>query len=137
MRVRRLMGFLTYWSKGRSIMRRSHVNRTLPSAQKPSKYHNRITVYQGIRFHSQKEENRYRELTLQERAGEISHLELQPRYDIVVNNQKICFYKADFRYRDTATGKQVIEDVKGVRTKEYKLKKKLVEALYGIEIIEI
>jgi len=41
------------------------------------------------------------------------------------------------QYKDVATGKDVIEDVKGVRTRDYKLKKKLVEALYEIEIIEI
>ncbi len=105
--------------------------------KKPSKYRNRKTLYQGIWFHSQKEANRYQQLTLLEQAGEISHIELQPRYNIVVNNQKICFYKADFLYRVVATGKQVVEDVKGVRTKEYSLKKKLVEALYEIEIIEI
>ncbi len=91
----------------------------------------------NIQFDSRKEAARYRELTLSERAGEISHIELQPRYNIVVNGRKICFYKADFRYRLVATGESVVEDVKGVRTAEYKLKKKLVEALYEIEIIEI
>ncbi len=104
---------------------------------KPPKYHNRKTFYQGIWFHSQKEENRYRELQLLEQAGEISQIELQPRYDIVVEGCKICFYKADFRYEVIATGECVVEDVKGVRTAVYQLKKKLVKALYGIEIIEI
>ncbi len=56
--------------------------------------------------------------------------------EVCNNQQRIGFYKADFRYEVTATGERVIEDVKGVRTAVYRLKKKLVKALYGIEIIE-
>ncbi len=102
-----------------------------------SKYHNRKTVYKGIQFDSQKEENRYRELELLERAGEIRNIELQPRYELTVNGQKICKYFGDFRYEEVATGEVITEDVKGFRTKEYMLKKKLVKALYGIEIREV
>ncbi len=104
---------------------------------KPSKYHNQKTEHNGIQFDSRKEAKRYQELILLERAGVISHLELQPRYNLVVNGQKLGFYKADFRYEDVATNSVVVEDVKGVRTAVYMLKKKLVKALYGIEIIEI
>ncbi len=118
-------------------MRRSHINIALLGEGKPSKYRNRKTLYQGIWFHSQKEADRYQDLLHRERAGEISHIELQPRYNLVVNGQKLGFYKADFRYRDVATGEVVVEDVKGVRTAVYQLKKKLMKALYGIEIIEI
>src|SRR5262249_11550628 len=81
-----------------------------------SKYHNRKTVYQGVRFDSQKEEKRYRDLLLLERAGHIRNLELQPRYDFIINGKKLKhYYKADFRYEDVATGREVVEDVKGVR----------------------
>ncbi len=104
---------------------------------KPSKYHNQKTLYNGIQFDSRKEATRYQELTLLERAGMICNLELQPRYNLVVNGQKLGFYKADFRYKVRATGEVIVEDVKGVRTAVYMLKKKLVKALYGIEIIEI
>jgi hypothetical protein len=72
-------------------------------------------------------------------AGLIEDLELQPRYDLIVNGQKLGFYRGDFRYKDVATDSVVLEDVKSpvTRTAVYQLKKKLVRALYGIEIIEI
>ena len=104
-----------------------------------TKYHNHKTTHQGIRFDSQKEANRYQELLLLERAGEIRSIELQPRYDLVVNGHKIGFYRGDFRYKDVATGTVILEDVKSPATKTavYRLKKKLVKALYGIEITEV
>lgn len=46
-----------------------------------TKYHNRKTTYKGIQFDSQKEENRYGELELLERVGQIRSIELQPRYE--------------------------------------------------------
>jgi hypothetical protein len=79
----------------------------------------------------------YQELLLLEQAGNIRDIELQPRYDLTVNGVHICFYRADFRYEDVATGLSIVEDVKGFRTKDYIIKKKLVKALYGIEIIEV
>src|SRR5579859_5392531 len=101
-----------------------------------NKYHNKKTTIDNIRFDSAKEAKRYEQLKLLQAAGEIRNLELQPRYDLVVNRQKIGFYKADFRYHDM-NGEKIIEDVKGVRTPVYRLKKKLVKAIYGIDIIEI
>ena len=102
-----------------------------------SKYHARPTITNGIRFASGAEANRYRALWLLEQAGKIADLELQPRYDLIVGGKNIGFYKADFQYRDPKTGGLVVEDVKGVGTPVYRLKKKIVEALYGIEIREI
>jgi hypothetical protein len=96
----------------------------------------------GIRFASKSEGRRYRELKLRERAGDLTDLEIQPEYPIEVLNPAngeaiLCgVYRADFRYLDRS-GKSVIEDVKGMRTPIYKLKKKLVEALYGIRIVEV
>ena len=106
---------------------------------KTTKYRNRKTTYKGIEFDSQKEKNRYQELLLLERAGEIRRIELQPRYDLVVNGHKLGFYRGDFRYEEVATGAVIIEDVKSPATKTavYQLKKKLVRALYGIEIREV
>jgi len=108
-------------------------------SKKSAKYHNQKTEYQGIQFDSRKEANRYQELTLMQRAGVIRSIELQPRYDLVVNAHKLGFYKADFRYRLVATGVVVVEDVKSKATKTavYSLKKKLVKALYGVEIVEV
>lgn len=104
-----------------------------------TKYHNRRTEYNGIGFDSQKELNRYQELLLMERAGCIRQIELQPKYNLVVNGHKIGFYKGDFRYEEVATGKRITEDVKSpaTRTAVYQLKKKLVKALYGVEIVEV
>lgn len=101
-----------------------------------NKYRAIKTEVDGITFDSKREAARYMELVLLERAGEISRLELQPKYDCVVNGKKICTYKADFRYFD-ANG-SVVEDVKGMKTPVYRLKKKLVEALYpGVTIQEV
>ncbi len=101
-----------------------------------NKYRAVKTEVDGIVFDSKREAARYMELMLLERAGEISHLELQPKYDCIINGKKICTYKADFRYF-TKLG-NIVEDVKGVKTPIYRLKKKLVEALYaGVTIQEI
>lgn len=101
-----------------------------------SKYHARRTEMDGIMFDSAAEARRYGELRLMERAGLVTGLELQPCYPITVNGTRVGLYRADFRYQDS-NGQQVIEDVKGVRTPVYRLKKKLVEALYDIEITEV
>ena len=73
------------------------------------------------------------------RAGEIEALELQPKFPLMVNGVKVATYLADFRYR-VVKGKShsltVVEDTKGVRTPVYQLKKKLVRALYDIDITE-
>ena len=102
-----------------------------------NKYHNRKTELDGIRFASCKEATRYQELLWMQQAGLIQGLELQPRFDLVVNGHKLGFYKADFRYEDLETGLTIVEDVKGIRTSTYQLKKKLVKALYGVEIREV
>jgi len=94
------------------------------------------TVVDGHHFPSIKEALRYGSLRLLERAGEISDLELQPSFTFCYKGETIFTYRADFAYRDRHTGKRVIEDVKGVRTAVYRLKKKIVEAEYGIKILE-
>jgi len=99
-----------------------------------SKYRSVKTTIDGIKFDSKKEAKRYQELKILERVGEVKSLELQPRYDLIVNTVKIGFYKADFRYIQDE--KEVVEDVKGMKTPIYNLKKKLVKAIYGIEIYE-
>ena len=100
-----------------------------------SKYRNIKTEVDGIVFDSKAEAKRYMELKILEKANEISDLRLQYPFECKINEKKICTYKADFDYFE---GDQwVIEDVKGFRTQVYKLKKKLVEALHGIEIREV
>ena len=101
-----------------------------------TKYGARRTEVDGHSFASQREANRYGELRLLEQAGEISGLELQPKFPLIVNGQKVATYIGDFRYMD-ATGAVVVEDAKGVRTPLYRHKKRLLSALYGIEIREV
>jgi len=97
------------------------------------------TVIDGHSFPSKAEANRYAQLRLLEKAGEIEGLELQPKYPLIVNGVKVATYIADFRYRwvrGVSQSLTVTEDTKGVHTPVYELKKKLVRALYGIEITE-
>lgn len=102
----------------------------------PNKYRAVKTELDGIVFDSKREANRYSELKLLLRAGTITELHIQPAFDVAVNGVPICRYIADFRYT-ALDGKVTVEDVKGMRTPAYRLKKKLVEALYGIRILEL
>lgn len=99
-----------------------------------SKYNAIPTWVDGIKFASASEARRYRELKLLESAGEITDLELQVKYPCIVNGVKVCDYISDFDY--TEGGKRITEDVKGFKTPAYRLKKKLIFALYGITISE-
>lgn len=90
----------------------------------------------GIKFDSELECQRYLILRERHEKGQIFGLQRQPEFTVELNGFRICQYKADFRYV-TRGGVSVVEDVKGVRTAVYRLKKKLVEAQYGIEITEI
>lgn len=101
------------------------------------KYHNKPTVVDGHRFASKAEAARYVELKLMQQAGEIAELVLQPRFKLMVNGHKICFYVSDFRYRIAKTGEAVVEDVKGAITPTYRIKKALMNACHGITITEV
>lgn len=100
---------------------------------KKNKYGNKRVEYDGIKFDSIGEKNRYIVLKSMEERNIISDLKLQVTYDLKVNNDLICRYRADFVYiRD---GFSVTEDLKGVETPEFKLKKKLMKAIHGIDIL--
>lgn len=101
---------------------------------KPNKYNAVKTTVDNITFDSKKEANRYLELKLLQRANQIKDLDLQPRFDLIINDVFVGFYKADFIY--TENGKVVVEDVKGKKTPIYNLKKKMVKAIHGIDIFE-
>lgn len=108
-----------------------------------SKYNAKKTEIDGILFDSKKEANRYIELKWLQTSGLISNLELQIPYELIPKQKtpsgkavRNAIYIADFRYRDR-NGKTVVEDVKGVRTDAYKLKKKLMLFVYGIDIQEV
>lgn len=99
-----------------------------------NKYRAKKCVIDGIKFDSQKEGRRYTALKLLEKSGAIKDLELQPKYDLIVNGSKVGFYKADFRYVEN--DRLVVEDVKGMKTPMYNLKKKMIKAIYNIDIFE-
>ena len=111
----------------------------VPKRKRPkSKYFAKKTEYDGIVFDSKLEAARYKILKQLQQAGELSDLEVQVDFPCVVTvngeDQKICSYIADFRYK---RGEEVVvEDTKGVITQVFRLKKKLVEALYpGTKIL--
>ena len=107
-----------------------------------SKYGSKKTIVDNIKFDSKWEAERYGQLKAMESAMFIRDLELQVPYDIVVNDVKICRYVADFRYKKesnhTITNDEyyveVVEDAKGFETPEFKLKKKLMKAVFNIDI---
>ena len=121
-----------------------------------NKYHNRkVKTTDGIVHDSQREANRWIELKLLERAGKIVNLKRQVKYVLIpaqydepivslkgkVKKGKLiereCGYVADFEYQDKDTGELVVEDTKGVRTKDYIIKRKLMLSVYGIRIKEV
>lgn len=104
-----------------------------------SKYGNRKTEYNGVTYDSKKEAAFAQELDVLKHAtgpDKVASWEGQVPYVCKVEGKKICTYKADFVVK-YASGEVAVYDVKGVRTAVYRLKKKLVEALYGIEIKEV
>lgn len=102
-----------------------------------TKYRAKAAYVHGRRFDSQAEAARYQELLYLGRAGVLDNLELQPQFRLVVRGVLVAVYRADFAYRLCDTGRLVVEDVKGVRTPVYRIKKRLVEALHGIQVREV
>ena len=105
--------------------------------QRRAKYNAQKTVIDGIAFDSKREAGRYNVLRLLQLAGEISNLEIQPEFvlqaafiDAQGKKHRAIKYRADFRYFDHASGKQIVEDVKGMKTQVYRIKKKLLLAKY-------
>lgn len=101
-----------------------------------NKYNAKRTTVNNLTFDSKREANRYLDLLSREQVGEIRELVCKPRWELIVNRQKIGRYTADFSYIDQS-GIFVVEDAKGVRTRDYILRKKLMRALYGIEVKEV
>lgn len=123
--------------------------------KKPPKYHNVITMRWAIKFHSKKEAGRFEQLRLRLRAGEIRKLRLQQDFTLqegytdpeTGERVRAIRYKADFAYERATepdrTGEvhwiRVVEDVKSrpTRTKDYILKRKMMQDKLGIQIQEV
>lgn len=105
-----------------------------------SKYRAVKTTVDGITFDSRREANRYLILKSMEEEGAIEDLRRQVRYELIpafdVNGRhyRPVYYVADFVYREN--GREVVEDVKGMRTDVYRLKSKLFARRYGMSIKE-
>lgn len=105
-----------------------------------SKYHARKTTTDGITFDSRREADRYLVLKGMEEDGAIEDLRRQVRYELVPafdvdgRHYRPVYYVADFVYVED--GKEVVEDVKGMRTDVYRLKSKLFARRYGMSIKE-
>ena len=120
-----------------------------------SKYNSRKAVVDGITFDSGREAERYSQLKLLERAGKISWLRLQVRFELLPAQyeeteavyirgakkgqpkrgkciENAVFYIADFVYCDEY-GRMIVEDAKGCRTKDYIIKRKLFRWKFGEE----
>lgn len=123
-----------------------------------SKYSNKKSIFNGMTFDSKKELRRYKELLLLKEAGKIQNLQTQVKFVLIPTQreassevykkgpnvgklkpgkviEKECAYIADFVYSEN--GKMIVEDTKGVKTKEYIIKRKLMLYNYGIRVKEI
>lgn len=110
-----------------------------------SKYHNKKVTWNGVTYDSKKECKRHQELLLLQRAGAIRGLERQVPFELIPSQrdpetgkviERACVYVADFTYYDDA-GRYIVEDAKGFRTPEYKIKRKLLLKVHGIRIKEV
>lgn len=106
-----------------------------------SKYHSKKVIKDGGSFDSVKEYHRWCELKLLERAGRITGLERQTPFELIPSQkidgkvvERACRYVADFTYYQD--GQWIVEDTKGFKTPEYRIKKKLMLHVFGIQIKE-
>ena len=117
--------------------------RTGRQIQKMNKYRNKKTVYEGIKFASMGEAQRYAELRLLERAGCIVMLETQKTFVLqpgfICNDKKVrpITYIADFYYYNKDIGKYIVEDYKGMETDVFKIKWKMLKFLHSDKYIYI
>ncbi len=102
--------------------------------KKRAKYRNVAVTVDGIRFASKREAAYYGQLKQREKVGEVSAIALQRRFDLIVNGEKIGRYTADFAFWDHVADRFRVIDVKGVETREFKRARKLIKALYQIDV---
>lgn len=112
-----------------------------------NKYHNQhVRTSDGIVHDSQWEATRWTELKLLERAGKIKNLNRQVKFVLIPKQveyvgkkvkvvERECSYIADFVYQEN--GQTIVEDTKGLRTKDYIIKRKLMLYMHGIKIREV
>ena len=130
--------------RGLRLRNKADVDAMLGRDKKKSpKYKNKKVVYDGIKFDSLRERDRYKELKLLEAAGAIRDLVLQKRYYLEIGGIKICYvdtgrqiyYTPDFTYFDVEMGRERIEDAKGYPTRDYRIRRALMVAM-GLHVEE-
>ncbi len=104
--------------------------------EKTNKMKNQIVTWDGLKFRSKKEKERYQILKVLEKYGKIKNLRLQTRWPLKANGILVCEYWSDFDYNEMPGGKFIIEDTKGKKTDVYRIKKNLMKALYQVDIFE-
>lgn len=114
-----------------------------PRVRQRRKYANVPTTIGELKFDSAAEANRWQELQLIAKAGHIRDLRRQVPYDLIPaqkrpsgGTERACRYVADFVYAEAPSWRTVVEDVKGFATPEYRIKRKLLLWLHGIEVKE-
>ena len=103
---------------------------------KQIKYGNEKNQVDNISFASKNEASRYAELKFLIQGREIFNLKLQPKFPIVIKNFPICTYIADFQYLVLGDDIETVEDCKGSRSPELIIQRKLMEAVYGVKVLE-
>ena len=108
-----------------------------------SKYHNKKITRDGEDFDSIKEYRRFCELSLLAKAGKVTDLKRQVKFELIPSQridgkgvERPCSYVADFVY-ENEKGRVVVEDTKGMKTKDYIIKRKLMLWVHGIRIQEV
>lgn len=114
---------------------REQVRAKIRALPKRSKYRSTPVTIDGIVFASKHEGRVYEELKIMQRVGEVKAFRRQIPFVVKINDKDMCKYYCDFLVQ-FADGHVEVWDAKGYRTKEYRLKKKLVEAQHGVKIIE-
>lgn len=104
---------------------------------KRNKYGAVKTTIDGIIFDSKAEAKRYGELKMLERSGFVTNVIVHRVFPLLVNGVKVASYESDFTYESPTHDRLIVEDVKGVKTSVYRLKKKIFEAIYPHKITEI
>jgi len=105
------------------------------------KYGNKKVVIDGIKFDSAKEGRRWQDLKMLYKVGKIRELDRQRVFilapSVVLHGRRkpALRYCADFVYIDDATGKTVVEDVKGVQTDVFRVKMHLMKSVHGIDLL--
>lgn len=112
-------------------------------SQGRQKYHNQKVEDRGAKFDSKAEHRRWLYLELLEKAKEIRDLKRQVPFELIPKldkpgggKERATLYVADFTYTD-CDGSLVVEDVKGAVTPEFRIKRKLLLWIHGIEVREI